>query len=68
MDNSFDELLELICPLDILNNNENQIEIIVEPFDTNESEGGYISVTKATLETLPISNCKSHISSRTVKT
>ena len=40
MDNSFDELLELICPLDILNNNENQIEIIVEPFDTNESEGG----------------------------
>ena len=40
MDNSFDELLELICPQDILNNNENQIEIIVEPFDTNESKGG----------------------------
>ena len=45
MDNNFDELMDIICPLDILRNSTNDIEIVIEPFDTNEGRDMQLQYT-----------------------
>ena len=44
-----EELLDVICPLRL---NNNEMSMIIEPFDINEREGWYLSVAKATPETI----------------